>query len=84
MADISNELICGVRKGMQGRLGNLDKAIREVRGEVRALRSAISSIDNRMGAFHMDFVKLYEASGAVDGRMSRIGRRLKIIDTSNA
>ena len=84
MAEVTNELIYEVLKGMQARLGNLEESVREVRGEVRALRSAITAIDNRMGAFHMDLGNLYEASGAMEGPMSRIERRLEITDTPHA
>lgn len=84
MAEVTNELIYEMLKAMQVRLGNLEENTREVRGEVRALRSAISAIDNRMGAFHMDLANLYEASGAMEGRMSRIERRLEITDTPSA
>jgi hypothetical protein len=84
MAEVTNDLIYEVLKGMQARLGNLEESVREVRGEVRALRSAITAIDNRMGAFHMDLANLYEASGAMEGRMSRIERRLEITDTPHA
>ncbi|GLI92509.1 hypothetical protein [Methylocystis echinoides] len=84
MTEVTNELIYEVLKAMQARLGNIEESMREARGEVRALRSAISAIDNRMGAFHMDLANLYEASGAMEGRMSRIERRLEIIDTPNA
>ncbi len=84
MAEVTNDLLYEVLKAIQARLGNLEETMREVRGEVRALRSAISAIDNRMGAFHMDLANLYEASGAMEGRMSRIERRLEITDNPSA
>lgn len=84
MAEVTNDLIYEALKAMQARLGNLEETMREVRGEVRALRSAMSAIDNRMGAFHMDLANLYEASGAMEGRMSRIERRLEITDNPSA
>jgi hypothetical protein len=84
MAEVTNELVCEVPKGVRALRGNLEESVREVRGEVRARRSAISAMDNRMGAFHMDLANLYEASGSMEGRMSRIVRRLEITDTPNA
>jgi hypothetical protein len=84
MAAVTNGLIYEVLKAMQARLGNMEESMREIRGEVRALRNGMAAIDSRMGAFHMDLANIYEASGAMEGRMSRIERRLEIIDTPQA
>ena len=81
MAEVTNDLIYEVLKAMQARLGNIEEGVRELRGEMRALRGALGAIENRMGAVHLDISNLYESTGAMDGRLSRIERRLEIIDS---
>jgi hypothetical protein len=84
MAEITNELIDEVVKAAPARLGNLEEAVRETRGGARALRSGVAAIDTRLVAFPLDLAILYEAQAAMDNRMSRIERRLDIIDTPQA
>lgn len=74
MANVSNDLIYEVLKAMQPRLGNIDEGVREVRGEVRALRTTIHGVQG-------DLHNLYEAYSALNGRVARIERRLDIVDT---
>ena len=74
MAEVANELIDEVMKAVQARLGNLEEGQREIRVELRALRGT-------MQGMQADVANLYEAFGAVEGRISRIERRLDIIDT---
>jgi hypothetical protein len=81
MAEVTNEPIYEALKAVQARLGNVEDSMREVRGEVRALRSTVGAIDSRMSAFRMDLGNLYETSSAMEGRLSRIERRLEITDT---
>ena len=81
MAEVTNELIYEILKAMQARFGNLEEGLRELRGEVRAVRGALAGIDTRMGAVHLDIANLYESTGAMDARLSRIERRLDIIDS---
>lgn len=73
MAEVTNELIYEVLKAMQTRLGNMEDGIREMRGEIRALRTT-------MHGSHEDIGNLYEAFTALEARMGRIERRLDIID----
>ena len=74
MAEVTNELMFEVLKGMQARLSNIEEGVREVRGEIRALRTTVHGVQG-------DLHNLYEAFSALDTRMSRIERRLDIIDT---
>ncbi len=81
MAEVTNELIYEVLKAMQARLGNLEEGLREVRGEIRALRGNALASNSRLDAIQMDTGNIYETLGAIDTRISRIERRLEIIDT---
>jgi chromosome segregation ATPase len=80
MAEITNELICEVLKAMQARLGNVEEGIREVRGEVHALRGSMQATNSQIGALQLDISNIYQTMGAMDSRLSRIERRLDIID----
>ena len=81
MAEVSNELIYEVLKAVQARLGNMEESQRELRGEVRAMRGNLHALQTQMGAIQVDIGNIYEAIGAQDARLSRIERRLDIIDT---
>ena len=74
MAEVTNELIYEVLKAMQARLGNVEEGVREVRGEVRALRTTVHGVQG-------DLHNIYEAFSSLDTRVARIERRLDIIDT---
>jgi hypothetical protein len=84
MAEVTNELIYEVLKAMQARLGNFEDNLRELRGEVHALRGALMGVDGRMSAIHVDMANIYETLGTTDTRLTRIERRLEIIDTPAA
>ncbi|TXN45841.1 hypothetical protein [Methylobacterium sp. WL7] len=73
MAEVTNELIYEVLKAMQARLGNIEEGVREVRGEIRALRTPVHGVQG-------DLHNLYEAYSALDMRVGRIERRLDIVD----
>jgi hypothetical protein len=81
MAEVTNELLYEVLKAVQARLGNVEEGLRELRGEVHAMRAGLTAIDGRMGALHLDIANLYESTGAMDSRLYRIERRLEITDT---
>jgi hypothetical protein len=72
MAEVSNEPIDEVLKAVQARLGNIEEGVREVRGEVRALRTTVHGVQG-------DPHNLYEAYSALDMRVGRIERRLDIV-----
>ena len=73
MADITNELIYEVLKAMQARLGNIEDALRDHKGQFIALRQ-------EMHAINTNITNLYETIAVLDTRPSRIERRLEIID----
>lgn len=81
MSEVTNDLIYEVLKAVQARLGNMDEAQREMRGEFRAVRGNLHAMQTQMGAIQIDIANLSEAYGALDTRLSRIERRLDIIDS---
>jgi chromosome segregation ATPase len=81
MAEVTNELIYEVLKAMQARLGNVEEGIRELRGEVHALRGSMQATNSQIGALQLDISNIYQTMGAMDSRILRIERRLDIIDT---
>ncbi len=97
MTAVSNELIYEVLKAVQARLGNFDDQLRDMRGQLAAIRvddqlrdmrgqlAAIrvnqSAIQQQLSAVQHDVANLYDVNGVIDGRLSRIERRLEIIDT---
>ncbi|WP_342150910.1 hypothetical protein [Methylorubrum sp. SB2] len=80
MAEVNNELIYEVLKAMQARLGNIEEGVREVRGELQGVRGNQRAQQLQLNAVQTDIANLYEAYGAIDSRLSRIERRLDIID----
>ena len=80
MAEITNELIYEVLKPMQARLSNIEETLREHKGQFLAIRGDLRSIHMEMGPMKSDSVNIYESTGAMDTRLSRIERRLEIID----
>jgi chromosome segregation ATPase len=74
MAEVTNELIYEVLKAMQARLSNIEDAMREHKGQLVALRQEIHAVNTNIS-------NLYETNGTMDSRLSRIERRLEIIDT---
>ena len=81
MAEVTNELIYEVLKAVQARLSNLEEGQRELRGQMHAVRGNLNALQTQIGAIQIDIGNLYETFGAFDGRLSRIERRLEIIDT---
>jgi chromosome segregation ATPase len=81
MAEVTNELIYEVLKAVQARLSNLEEGQRNLSGQVHAVRGNLQAMQAQMGAIQTDIANLYESFGAFDGRLSRIERRLEIIDT---
>jgi DNA anti-recombination protein RmuC len=81
MTAVSNELIYEVLKAVQARLGNFDDQLRDMRGQLAAIRVNQSAIQQQLSAVQHDVANLYDVNGVIDGRLSRIERRLEIIDT---
>ncbi len=73
MTAVTNERIDEVLKAVQARFGTVEEGMREVRGEVRALRTTVHGVRG-------DLHNLYEPFGALDSRRVRIERRLDITD----
>ena len=81
MTGVSNDLIYEVLKAVQARLGNFDDHLRDMRGQLAAIRVNQSAIQQQLSAVQHDSANLYDVNGVIDGRLSRIERRLEIIDT---
>ncbi len=81
MAGVTNELIYEVLKALQARLGNLEEAMRDERGQLAAIRGSINAVHADIGSLRTDIGNIYQTQGAMDSRLARIERRLEIIDT---
>jgi hypothetical protein len=73
MAEVTNELLYGVLKQMQTRLGRLEDGQRELKTEVAAVRSHVIAIET-------DISNVYAKLAGQDLRLERIERHLHIID----
>jgi chromosome segregation ATPase len=74
MAEVTNELIDEVSKSMQGRLSLIEDGQREIKTELRAVRTHLS-------AMQVDIGNLYQIAATIEGRVGRIERRLDIAET---
>ena len=72
MAEVTNELIYEVLKGIQFRMSNMEDGIREVKGELVAIRG-------HMLATQSDIANIYDKLGKIEHRVERIERRLDIV-----
>jgi septal ring factor EnvC (AmiA/AmiB activator) len=81
MAEVTNELIYEALKAVQARLGNLEEAVRDERGQLAAIRGDLRAIHTEIGAVKTDIGNIYQTQGAMDSRLARIERRLEIIDS---
>ena len=75
MAEINSELIYEILKAIQARLGNIEDANRDHKGQFMALRQELQAVNTNIS-------NLYEVTSSLDTRLSRIERRLEIIDTN--
>ncbi len=74
MAEVTNELIYEVLKAIQIPLGNIEDALREHKGQIVAVRQDLHAVNSHIS-------NIYDTTAAMDTRLSRIERRLEIIDT---
>jgi septal ring factor EnvC (AmiA/AmiB activator) len=81
MAEVTNELIYEVLKAVQARLGNLEEAVRDERGQLAAIRGDLRAVHAEIAAVKTDVSNIYQTQGAMDSRLARIERRLEIIDS---
>ena len=80
MADVTNELIYEVLKAMQTRLGTMEDHIRDIGQQLMAMRDDLRSVHGELGSIHTDIANLYHVTASMDARLTRIERRLDIID----
>jgi septal ring factor EnvC (AmiA/AmiB activator) len=81
--NVTNELLFEVLKAVQARLGNMEEAMREQRGQLAAIRTDLHAIRTEISAVKTDISNIYETNGAFDSRLARVERRLEIIDTAH-
>jgi septal ring factor EnvC (AmiA/AmiB activator) len=79
--NVTNELMYEVMKAIQARLGNMEEAMREQRGQLAAIRTDLQAIRTEISAVKTDISNIYQANGAFDSRLARVERRLEITDT---
>ncbi len=72
MAEVTNELLYEVLKGMQTRLANLEQGQREIMARLSAMQTHLMAVEK-------DVANIYDALGALDGRLLRVERRLDIV-----
>jgi chromosome segregation ATPase len=73
MGNVSNELPCEVLKGMQDSLSDVKAQLREVRDEIRTMRT-------HMLAFQTDINNLYNGQAEMSLRLERVERRLNLTE----
>ena len=72
MAEVTNELIYEVLKGIRARLGNIEQGQREAAARLSAMQTHLMAVEK-------DVANIYDALGALDGRLGRVERRLDIV-----
>ncbi|MBW9087957.1 hypothetical protein JNB91_08885 [Rhizobium wenxiniae] len=80
MAEVTNELIYEILKSMQGRLSNIDDKLVAIDGRLDSLTLQVRGLAMEMNAAHGDIANIYKVLGRQDARLSRIEKRLDIID----
>jgi chromosome segregation ATPase len=71
MAEVTNELIYSVLQKLQEEVSAIKHDIREVKGELTAIRGYVYAV-------HQDIGNLYSTSARQDVRLERIERRLEL------
>lgn len=80
MAEVTNELIYEILKSMQGRLSNIDDKLVAIDGRLDSLTSQVRGLAMEMNGGHGDIANIYKILGRLDQRVTRIEKRLDIIE----
>ncbi len=72
MAEVTNDLICEVLKGIQGRMDRLETGQRDIKEELIAVRLHQHAAQGELNG-------LLSRIGSVEDRLDRIENRLEII-----
>ena len=80
MAEVSNDLIYEVLKAVQQRLGNIEAKLAEVDGRLHALSIRMDGLRTETAAAHAGIENIYQTLSHSDGRLSRIEKRLDLVD----
>jgi len=81
MAEVSNERIYEILKTIRARLANIEDTQRDHSAQFIALRGDLRSIHAEISSMKDDIINIYEVNNAHDARLTRIERRLDIIDS---
>ena len=76
MADVTNERIYEVLKPMQHDLGSVNADIREVKGELQAIRTHMTGLGQ-------DVSNIYQIVDRQDARLGRIETRLDLLEPAH-
>ena len=76
MAEVTNDLIYEVLKAVQQDVGGVKAEMREVKGELQAIRTHMTGLSQ-------DIANIYRTIGRHDDRLARIETRLGLLDPAH-
>lgn len=76
MAEVTNDLIHEVLKAVQQDVGGVKAEMREVKGELQAIRTHMTGLSQ-------DIANIYQTIGRHDDRWARIETRLGLLDPAH-
>jgi len=76
MAEITTDLIYDVLKALRLEIGEVKDDIRDIKGEMKAMRSHLSAVAQ-------DISIIYDVAARHDGRLERIETRLGLIEPAH-
>jgi hypothetical protein len=80
MAEVTNELIYEVLKAMQTRMSNLEDQMGGVLVRLSSIDERLLAVSHSVNAAHLDIANIYKKLSILDDRVSRIERRLDIVE----
>ncbi|MCT8998353.1 hypothetical protein [Chelativorans intermedius] len=80
MAAVTNDLIHEALRPIRGCWGNIERGLGAVNNRLFPLSARLRGLSPETDAAHTDIANINHSSGRMDGRMSRIGRRIDIVD----
>jgi hypothetical protein len=80
MAEVENDLLYGVSKPVQAGLPNMVIKQSEVDNRLASISGQLPALAPDVNAAHGEMASIYKSLGRMDGRLTRIAKRLDIID----
>lgn len=80
MAEVTNDLIYEDLYSMPGRPSNIDHILVPIDGRLDSLTSQVRGQSMEMNGAHGDIANIYKTLGRLDQRVTRIEKRLDIIE----